>query len=384
MKFHIPSSVSSGIHLAILVLFVMDASPTAADDRNRLIQSVSMALDAGKIDDARSLLSQIPENDSPEYRYLQLRLTNAKPGSPAPEMIVQIPKPEDVEVRYAVLHPFRRLIVFICRDGGLRITDLSGKTSDFRIVPDSEGSAVFRGEFSGDGKKFFAGHQDGRVNIRNTDDWKLDMSITVEAGWPVRELAVSPDGTAFVAESKSGLELWRIADGKAQKVAKLGDRFNFGEGLSFSPRGDLIATGGMFDISVHDAANGETLRSITHASYTMGLEFSPDGRQIASAPRGNVNRFLAVFDADTQIQKFSAGPFPDYVAGMAFTPDGQRIIATGCGKHVHIFDAETGEVRLSISRDECSAEPAVLRDGSLLGWNEPSGFFYIDLTRSQD
>ncbi len=56
----------------------------------------------------------------------------------------------------------------------------------------------------------------------------------------------------------------------------------------------------------------------------MGLQFSPDGARIASAPRGNVNRFFGCSSATTGRLRYNKGPFGQYVVGLAFTPDGKR------------------------------------------------------------
>lgn len=209
--------------------------------------------------------------------------------------------------------------------------------------------------------------------------WEIRRTISLGSNGPVRELAAAPDGSAFVAESEKELELWSLTGGDPKKVAGVGERYNFGEGLAFSPQGDVLATGGMFDIILHDAKTGQKLRSMRHASYTMGLQFSPDGKRIASAPRGNVNKFLAVFDVTQDNPLFNAGPFGNYVAGMAFSPDGKRIAATGCEKVLRLFDTATGAVTLSLARPDCGANLAFTRDGRLLGWSEPEGYRFIDL-----
>ncbi len=116
-----------------------------------------------------------------------------------------------------------------------------------------------------------------------------------------------------------------------------------------------------------------------HTSYTMGLEFSPDGKRVASAPRGNVNEFLAVFDLASGKALFDGGPFDNFVAGMAFTPDGKRIAATGCEKVLRLFDAATGEIVLALKRPDCGAKPAFSHEGRLLGRLEPDGYKVIDL-----
>lgn len=57
-------------------------------------------------------------------------------------------------------------------------------------------------------------------------------------GKAVRELALAPDGNAFVAEGDSTLELWSLKNDEPEKIADVGERFRFGEGLDFSPNGN--------------------------------------------------------------------------------------------------------------------------------------------------
>ncbi len=140
----------------------------------------------------------------------------------------------------------------------------------------------------------------------------------------------------------------------------------------------------MFDIVLHNAKTGAKTKSMRHASYTMGLEFSPDGKRIASAPRANVNKFLSVFDIAAGKPLFTAGPFENYVAGLAFTPDGRRVAATGPQKNVRLFDAATGAVVLTLPRPDHTAKSAVSRDGRFLGWSEPGGYRFIDLGKKPD
>lgn len=342
-------------------------------------------LDAGRITVAKQRLAATEESHrSFEFHYLSSRAENASAdGAAAPDLILKIAKPE-IETRYGVLNPVTRQLVFICRDGGLRIHDLTSPESDPIVKMHPQASTVFSGTFSHDGKRFFSGHQNGEVLVWDPATWEIVHTVSLGEEWPVRELAAAPDGSAFVGESKSELQLWSLAEDAPKKIAAVGERYNFGEGLAFSPAGDMVATGGMFDIKLYDSRTGAEVHMMRHASYTMGLEFSPDGKRIASAPRGNVNRFLAVFEVTADQPIFNAGPFGNYVVGLSFTPDGKRIAATGCENVVRLFDAATGDVVLTFSRPGCSAEPAFSHDGHLLGWNEPAGFFFIDLRKETD
>jgi hypothetical protein len=380
-------AVRPALHVGLMVCLIglMRASAQGADADPKFeayLREIGMAqaeLDEGKVDEATSRLDATEKSQrSFEFDYLKSRAKQATTVTGRASDLIRIVAKPDVECRYGVLNSVDRQMAFICRDGSLRIHDLTMTAIPAKSVAHPDAAAVWTGTFSHDGKLFFSGHQNGEVLVWN-DKWQIQQTIQLGANWPVRELVAAPDGSAFVAESQKELELWSLGNGEPKKVAAVGKRFNFGEGLAFSPKGDLIATGGMFDITLHNAKTGEAIRSMTHASYTMGLEFSPDGKQIASAPRGNVNKFLAVFGVTDDEPLFNAGPFANYVAGMAFTPDGKRIAATGCEKVLRLFDAATGQIVLSFKRPECGSKPAFSHDGRLLGWSEPDGYHFIEL-----
>jgi len=355
-------------------------SDKAIKDYVRVIAQAQDDLDGGRSAEA---LIRLQTSDkalrSFEYEYLVARAQSAAKGA-APDLVRTVALPK-VETRYGVLNETDRQLAFICRDGGLRIHDVNAPDAPAKVALHGDGSAIWSGAFSRDGKTFVAGHESGTVAVWDPRSWKVRHTVSLGEKWPVRELAVAPDGSAFVAESKAELELWSLAGDQPKKVAGVGERYNFGEGLAFSPLGDLVATGGMFDIVIHNAKTGARLKEMKHASYTMGLEFSPDGKRIASAPRGNVNKFLGVFDIAEGRAVFRAGPFENYIAGLAFTPDGKRIAATGPQKDVRLFDAETGTVVLTLKRTDHTARPAVSRDGTILGWSEAAGYRFIDLGR---
>jgi WD40 repeat protein len=345
----------------------------------RAIAGAQADLDAGRVVKARQGLEATDKSQRNfEYDYLLARAQAAtgKKGA-APDLVRTVAVPK-VETRYGVLNEVDRQLVFICRDGGMRVHDLKTPGAA-KTVSAGRGGAIWSGVFSWDGKTFVAGHESGEVVVWDAKTWKVRHTVPLGEKWPVRELAVAPDGSAFVAEAKGELELWSLGGDKPKKVAGVGPRYNFGEGLAFSPKGDLVATGGMFDIILYNARTGEKTKTMRHASYTMGLEFSPDGKRIASAPRGNVNRFLAVFDITGGKPVFNAGPLAHYVAGLAFTPNGKRVAATGPQKDVRLFDTTTGVVVLTLKRPDHTSKPAISRDGQLLGWSERGGYRFIDL-----
>lgn len=399
----LPSRIGRGISTALLVAFSstfrvvgllglalvplhclantsgkMESQP-ASEEYARATAAAQAEIKAGQAGEALQKLQKTDEAMRGfEYAYLVAAAERVKAGGAAEDLMRTLKRPE-AESRYGVLNETNRDLVFICRDGGLVVFNLGDPDVPPKRVAHPESIAVWSGAFSYDGKTFASGHENGDVLIWDAADWKVRHKISLGQGSPVRELAIAPDGSAFVGEGAKELELWTLAGDELKKIGGVGKRFNFGAGLAFSPRGDRIATGGMFAIELYDAKTGAATHSMQHASYTMGLEFSPDGRRIASAPRGNVNKLLAVFDVTKSEPEFNAGPFKHYIAGMAFTPDGKRIVATGCENRVRLFDATNGTVVLEMPRKECGAKPAVTRDGKLIGWSEPGGYRFIDL-----
>lgn len=358
------------------------SSTAATKEYVAAITRAQADLDAGRISEARQQL-EATENTMRgiEYEYLTARAVAAPDSGAAPDLIQTVSVPK-MDTRYGVLNPVERQVAFICRDGVIRIQDLSDRDAAEKTASHDTGGPIWAGVFSLDGRTFIAGYQNGDVVVWDAKTWERRSSVSLGAK-PVRELAVSPDGSGFVAEGESAMELWSLVDAEPKKVADVGQRYNFGEGLAFSPRGDLVATGGMFDILIFDVKTGKETASFRHASYTMGLAFSPDGSKIASSPRGNVNKFLAVFDVADGKQHFNAGPFPCYVHGGIFTADGQRIISAACQKvpFIQLFDSATGELMLNLPRSATGSAPAVSSDGRILGWSESDGFHFIDLSK---
>lgn len=385
---HVDLSHSNPLKLCLAVVFclfvanVFSQDPTADQTLTEYVRSIAQSqadLDAGRNSEALQRLETTnPALRGFEYEYLLARCKASSGQTPAPDLIRTIPKPE-VDTRYGVLDKVNLQVAFICRDGSVRVHDLKSPQAEPKIATHKSGAAIWAGAFSADGTTFAAGYQNGQVVVWDANSWTARHVVSVSDNKPVRGIASSPDGSAFVAEGESAMELWSLAGDKPEKVADVGPRYNFGEGLAFSPQGDVIATGGMFDILLHKATTGQEIKTVRHASYTMGLEFSPDGKRIASAPRGNVNKFLSVFDIASGGALFNVGPLEKHVDGLAFTPDGNRVIASGAQMKIRIFDAANGALLFALDRPVHTVTPAVSSDGRLMGWFEPTAYKYIYL-----
>src|SRR5262249_12896666 len=83
-----------------------------------------------------------------------------------------------------------------------------------------------------------------------------------------------------------------------------------------------------------------TLRG--HTNGVTSLDFSPDGKRLAST---GFDGTLRVWDAATGRSVFI--PKTGLFGGALFTPDGKRLVCQGWPPEVKVWDAATGQPRFS-------------------------------------
>src|SRR3990172_37539 len=142
-------------------------------------------------------------------------------------------------------------------------------------------------------------------------------------------------------------------------------RFPLFPGIAISPDGERVATSSNDgSLKIWDAKTGEELLNLVgHTGLVEGVDFSPDGKYLASAgydcstedvcerpprfleelatsvalPAGTVRIWDASSGEELQVYTSPRGPLFD----VAFTPDGKKVIASGigfvCG---YIFDTQ--------------------------------------------
>ena len=163
-------------------------------------------------------------------------------------------------------------------------------------------------------------------------------------------VAYAPDGKTLAVAGyaiQPFVEIWDVPGRK--RIATL--QTNTGNLVAFSPRGDLLATGGYEQegINIWRAGTTNLIRQIAHPNWVRVLKFSPDGSRLASL---NDQGEVAVWEVGRwAIIRRIPGPIGIinvHDGAVDFSPDG-KALAIGDGEgRLRVIDLDTGNTRFNI------------------------------------
>ncbi|GAA5833603.1 hypothetical protein JCM3766R1_002586 [Sporobolomyces carnicolor] len=158
--------------------------------------------------------------------------------------------------------------------------------------------------------------------------------------------------------------------------------------VGWSPRGDLIASGGMDEtVRVWDVQKGKCMRVLpAHSEPVSAVQFSRDGTMIVS---GSWDGYIRIWDTATgQCLKTLANEDNAPVSNVRFTPNSKFIFTSTLDSAIRLWDYQTDKMLKSysnhVNRKYCI--PSVLtRNGKYLiaGSEEDNKVFKWDLQTRQ-
>jgi len=110
--------------------------------------------------------------------------------------------------------------------------------------------------------------------------------------------------------------------------------------IDFSPDGRTIASGSYKTIRLWDVSTGREIKRFEgHKNTIWSVNFSPDGRSIAS---GSDDNTIRLWDVSTgrEIKRFEG--HTSYILSVKFSPDGRSIASGSYDKIIRLWDVSTG------------------------------------------
>ncbi|MFZ6031014.1 MAG: hypothetical protein ACOYYS_25180 [Chloroflexota bacterium] len=199
---------------------------------------------------------------------------------------------------------------------------------------------------------YVAGASEADVYVWGAEDGALLWSA--DAGYPVNELAFSPDGTMLAAAVSEGIPMgdsnvsvpvWSASDGfllyELEGAAQL-----VMPGFSsvvFSPDGSsLVAAEGSGSLDIWELTGSIPRYNVSNDgvfTWDLVLAFSPDGSSFAA---GGMDRQISIWRADRQSLTKKIDVADDSVTALVYSPDGQ-MLASGVAGEIRLWQANSGK-----------------------------------------
>ncbi|MFB4283680.1 WD40 repeat domain-containing protein [Nonomuraea sp. MTCD27] len=214
----------------------------------------------------------------------------------------------------------------------------------------------------------------------------LDRRPAVNPDKLIRATALSPDGRLLAAGEYNGnVRLWNpqtgAVVGSPDGYLLLGEKV-----LAFSPDSSLLAAASYHgdQVVLVDTRTLRAVRSIPMHLVAQAIDFSPDGRTLATAGKENKIR---LWDPATgrQVAELPLDDDEDYGArSLAFSRDGRLLAAVADGTHVwdvssraQVARLDAGEGQPGTSGTAFSPDGRLLatghRDGAVRLWDPRTG-----------
>ena len=202
----------------------------------------------------------------------------------------------------------------------------------------------------------------GNLTVATAGDDQIIQTWSAETGagfdifpsqlGPVQSLAYTADGRLVSGAAKNGAVLWRSgpnwtlarAIGTGDEKSALAGRVL---ALDFNADGTLLATGGGVpsrsgEVKIWRTADSSLIREIlpSHSDTVFGLDFSPDGKSLATA---SADKFVKIFDTATGKLVKQLSGHTHYVLGVSWRADGRTLASSGADKAVKLWSFPAGE-----------------------------------------
>jgi WD40 repeat protein/serine/threonine protein kinase len=202
---------------------------------------------------------------------------------------------------------------------------------------------VFSVAYRPDGKALATCSQDGTLRTWDAVSGRLIRTLPGHAPDICWRVTYSPDGTRLASAGRDkAVRIWDAASGRL--IRTLLGHAGTVLGVDFSPDGRLLASSGIGVVKLWDTWTWREIRSLPEPGFTS-VKFSRNGRRLGSSSgKGS----LLIWETATLVKEVHpAAPIlrleGDFISGpMAFSPDGRSFAVGSKEGSLRIFDVESG------------------------------------------
>ena len=227
----------------------------------------------------------------------------------------------------AVFSPDGRTLYTAGYDGSVIVWDLGGARrlgETFRYIPQAN-SAATGSAVDPNGSIYAVSPRPDRVRLWNTvTRTPTGPALRGPLGY-VTDIAFSPDGKLIAATGLRGAVIWDTATRKTIRVLPVGD--HGASAVSFSPDGLTVAIGRSDSIvALYDVRTGSQTGKLVGYWSITDLDFSPDGKLLATATLGTTSAFIWDVARQSIVSSLSGAGFS---FAVRFSPRDGKLVAVG-------------------------------------------------------